>query len=47
MINAFFSTSLINTRPIWFFGGLILSLGHIWRKDNIFSKEENIRTFID
>lgn len=47
MINAFFSTSLINTRPIWFFGGLILSLGHIWRKDNIFSKEENIRTYID
>jgi len=47
MINAFFSTSLINTRPIWFFGGLILSLGHIWKKDNIFSKEESIRTYID
>ena len=42
MINALFSASLIGSRPIWFFGGIILSLGHIWRKDNEFLKEENI-----
>lgn len=32
LVNALFSVSLIDTRPIWFFGGIILSLQRLWRK---------------
>jgi len=34
LVNALFSSNLISTRPIWFFGGIIISLERNWRQGN-------------
>lgn len=34
LVNGLFSMSLIDSRPLWFFGGVVLSLGQLWRKRN-------------
>jgi len=46
MIENLFSMSLIGTRPIWFFGGLILSLEYIWRKESRFPEKGNIHACV-
>jgi O-antigen ligase len=42
LVNGLFSMGLIDTRPLWFFGGVVLSLGQWWRKSN----EEGMHTAI-
>jgi O-antigen ligase len=42
LVNGLFSMSIIDTRPLWFFGGVILSLERLWRKRN----EEGMHTSI-
>jgi biotin transporter BioY len=34
LVAGFFSMALIDTRPLWFFGGVVLSLGQWWRTRN-------------
>jgi len=44
IVNSLFSWSLINSRAMWFFGGLILSLVRIRRKMEFNEKQEKIKT---
>jgi len=35
LVDAMFNRSLLTTRPIWFFAGLILSLWRLWKRNEV------------